>query len=429
MTQPAVVVTPLKPNAPLETATDLHVLLRIVPPAADPATAAKPRPRLNLSLAVDSSSSMRGRPVAEAKECAKRVVRALAEGDRISVTQYDTTVTTVVRSVVVGADRSAILAAIDGIHVRGMTNLHGGWLAAAEQAAVGLAPDVLTRVLLLSDGQANQGVTDPAEIAKQAAALAAKGIATTTIGLGENFNEDLMSALAQSGQGQASYGETADDLWPSFEAEFGLLSATCGKKVRLKLSSAAGTVTVDNGFLRDPDGSYILPNLAHGAEISVLAKVAAKGLTGASVSLIEAVLTHDGMDGVAAAPLTASATVPLVPFADFVIGAADPVVAEKVKEAEAADIQLRAKNAARVGDRQTVVALSASLADMAGDNALIGGMAARMSELAAQGDMQMFSKEATYASSSLLRSYAPSADAGAAAMAFTAKRTRQGKAG
>lgn len=88
-------------------------------------------------------------------------------------------------------DGDAVRGAISRIHAGGNANLHGGWLDGASSLGEA-AGSGLKRVILLSDGGANEGVVDSDEIAKQCAEWAAKGITTSTYGLGNNFNEDLM---------------------------------------------------------------------------------------------------------------------------------------------------------------------------------------------------------------------------------------------
>ena len=427
MTQPSVQIRALKANAPEAAKAELQFLVAISSPPIDPG-AAPPRPRINLSLALDRSGSMSGHPLEQAKLCAERVVDSLQEGDRFALAAYANEVSIVVPPAQV-TDKASIKRAIRGIHTGGMTALHAGWLAAAEAAATGLAPDVLTRVCLLSDGNANVGIKDASVIAAQAAALAAKGIMTSSVGLGPSFNEHLMSTLAESGQGQASYGETADDLWPSFEAELGLLSATCGKSVRLHLHApCGGKVSVLNGFQVTADGSWILPNLVHGAETGVLVKVEVDGLPPGEVLVLEARVAYDDIKGVPAAALEARLVQKTVPFADFVIGLPEPAVAEKVKEHEAALLQVAAQEAASHGNFAAVHDISRKMADMAGGNAWIGGMAERMGVLAAQGDRVLLSKEAVYASTSLRTSYTSSAPGMGEEASFLKRRTRQGKA-
>jgi Ca-activated chloride channel family protein len=424
---PTLSIKPLKANAPLAAAAELRMLVSIACPMADVSKAPK-RPRLNLSLSIDKSGSMRGRPLEQAKVCATRLVDALEEGDVLSVNAYDNKVEVVVAPTPV-VDRMALKRAIAGIHTGGNTNLHAGWLAAAEAGVSGLAPDVLTRVMLLSDGEANAGIQDHLEIARQAAALATKGVVTSTIGLGNGFNEELMTSLAQAGGGQASYGETADDLWPSFEAELGLLSATCGKAVRLKLHSpCGGIVTLPPGYQVAGPGEWLLPNLAYGAEVAVLVTVSVDALSGNTAEVLQATVTYDGIEGTAAASTHNSLVQPTVPFADFVLGAVNPVVAERVKEAEAALLQLEANEAARRHDFITVRGIAAKLSGIAGDNAWLLGQAARMSELAQQGDATMLRKESTYASSSLRSSYTSTSGDATLDASFLKKRVRQGKA-
>ena len=98
-------------------------------------------------------------------------------------------------------------------------------MAGAEQASINQRKADVSRVLLLSDGGANRGLTDPAKIAQACGRMAKAGVSTSTYGLGGGFNEELMSAMAEAGRGNAYYGATAADLKDPFEAEFDLLRA------------------------------------------------------------------------------------------------------------------------------------------------------------------------------------------------------------
>lgn len=429
MPQPTVVIQSLKANAPLTTATELSLAVTIACPP-QPTGEAKPRSRLNLAIAIDQSGSMNGKALSEAKLCASRVVEALQVGDRIAVISFDNVARVIVSAIDVTSDKADILRAILQVEARGNTDVHGGWLAAATEAASGLSADVLTRVMLLSDGNTNSGVRDVAEICRQVAALAEKGIATTTIGLGTNFDEDLMTQIATSGQGMATYGETADDLWPSFESEFGLLSATCGKNVRLRMTSPCnGGVSVENGFPLKTPGVWILPNIAYGTDMTALVKVAVSGMIGAEAQVLEVSLDYDTMSGDAAQPVAATLRLPLVDFANFVIGASHPMVAERMKENEAANLQLDAKAAARHHNFAAVGQIADKLFAMAGDSTWIAGMAQTMRGLAETGDAKMLSKEASYASAQLRSSYKKSSlNLREETPEFLKLRTSQGKA-
>jgi len=136
----------------------VDVLVRVQAPDA-PKTGLPERPPLNLALVIDRVGSMSGEPLHEAKRCATLMIESLKASDRASVVAYDDTVQVFAESQPVKS-KEKFKAAIAHIHDGGSTNLHGGWLKGAEQAAKHLDPAVISRVLLLSDGNANVGLTN-----------------------------------------------------------------------------------------------------------------------------------------------------------------------------------------------------------------------------------------------------------------------------
>jgi Ca-activated chloride channel family protein len=138
------------------------------------------------------------------------VVGKLRPTDAVSLVQFDNRVQRLWPAVPLG-DGAPLRAAIAGIHSGGNTHLHGGWREGADTLA-DVAGTGLKRVILLSDGQANEGLTDAAAIAAQCAEWAARGVTTSTYGLGNSFNEELMVAMARAGGGNHYYGDTAEDL-------------------------------------------------------------------------------------------------------------------------------------------------------------------------------------------------------------------------
>lgn len=422
MLQPKFTITSLKPSVPENTKTDLYFLLSIQVPSRD-SLQQKERSRLNLALAIDRSGSMSGKPLTEAKECAKRIARSLGEGDTFSVVSYDDKVRTVLSATRV-TDINAIIRAIDTIEIGGNTNLHGGWIGAVEQASLNLAPDVISRVMVLSDGNANHGITDIETIKQQAAALAAKGISTSTVGLGRSFNEDLMTALADAGLGQSNYGETSDDLWPNFEAEFGLLSSTAGKNVKLKLTTPAPfTIEMKTDYQKSSSGEWLISNLVYEAEVNALVRVSVEACSGKTATPLQASVVYENTDGTLAAELKAEIILPVVRFATFTTAPSDPKVLEQIKLVEAAELQKQAKIAARAYDFKRVGELAEQMVNMSDGNQWIMGIAQNMQQLAKNQDAIMISKEATYASSKLTRSYSSTTGNEGS---FFAKRTRQG---
>ncbi|NBN95916.1 MAG: VWA domain-containing protein, partial [Verrucomicrobia bacterium] len=215
-----------------------HVLVRIVAPSQPADTVATPRAPLDLALVIDRSGSMSGRPLEAALESAVRIVRGLRADDRVSVVAFDESIE-VVQPLTTVTDREELVRRIKAIDSRGSTDLFGGWEEAVKQLAPFTRKDRIARVILLSDGQANHGLTDETAICQHVARAAAAGITTSTVGLGHGFNETLMTGMARAGEGAANFGQTADDLDEAFEEQFAILSNAFLRQVRVEIQGGS----------------------------------------------------------------------------------------------------------------------------------------------------------------------------------------------
>jgi Ca-activated chloride channel homolog len=227
------------------------------------------REPLSLALVIDRSGSMSGAPLQHAKQAAVAAVTALRDGDRVAVVAYDQQVDLVVPSTAVGEDRRPIASAIAAVRAGGTTALHAGWVEGCTQVLTAPVASGLGRVVLLSDGLANVGVTDPAAIAEDVARVTADGVTTSTIGLGRQFDEGLMRHLADAGGGSFSFVETPEQLDRLFETELAGLSALRGRRVTLELRGRGVRVVGALGGARMPgDGpagtELELPDLVAG---------------------------------------------------------------------------------------------------------------------------------------------------------------------
>jgi Ca-activated chloride channel family protein len=238
MNQPKIEILPLKKGFLRAAADATHILVRIVAPAKPADLGNTPRAPLDLALVIDRSSSMSGRPIEAALESAVRIVRGLRSDDRVTIVAFDDRIE-VVQPLTAVTDREALVQRIKAIEARGSTNLFGGWEEGVKQLAPFTRKDRIARVILLSDGQANQGTVDEREIFAQVGKAAGAGITTSTVGLGHGFNESLMAGMATAGEGVANFGQTADDLDEAFEEQFAIISNSFLRQVKVSVQGGS----------------------------------------------------------------------------------------------------------------------------------------------------------------------------------------------
>ena len=190
------------------------------------------RTPLNLAIVLDRSGSMGGEKLHAAREAAALLVQRLAPEDVVHVVAYDTGVRTV--------DPSQIR----DIQPGGSTNLSGGWLKGRDHVAHNVRPNTANRVVLLTDGLANVGIQDPAQLAGLCATANEHGIRTTTIGFGTDYDEHLLTRMAEAGGGNMHYIEHADQAPAIFAEEIDGLLSLSAQNLTLSVIPAAGTHAV-----------------------------------------------------------------------------------------------------------------------------------------------------------------------------------------
>lgn len=220
------------------------------------------RTPLNLSLVLDRSSSMGGGKLEAVKEAAILLVQRLAPTDTLSVVAYDDRVT-VIAPPARGAEQLHLAEQIRGIHIRGSTNLSGGWLQGRKFVAEHMREGSVNRILLLTDGQANRGITAPDQLIGLCREAAATGVTTTTIGFGADYDEDLLTAMADAGGGGAYYIEQPDQAPGVFEEELrGLLSiAAQNVTVEISTTGAVESCRVLHTYPSTQQGGVLTLNL------------------------------------------------------------------------------------------------------------------------------------------------------------------------
>lgn len=216
-----------------------HVLVEITAP---PATEVATRPRVNVAFVLDRSGSMGGEnKITLAKDALRHGIERLARTDRFSVVVYDNEVEVVAPGRLADADaKREALHRLASIGPRGNTNLSGGWLRGAEQVASALDPEAVNRVLLLTDGLANEGITDRTDLERHASELRARGVSTSTFGVGEDFDERLLGAMADAGGGAFRFIGRPEEIPGLIGSEVGELLEVTARNVELRVAGPDG---------------------------------------------------------------------------------------------------------------------------------------------------------------------------------------------
>jgi Ca-activated chloride channel family protein len=143
---------------------------------------------------------MAGQKLEYVKKAVQFLVQHLKADDGFSLVTYDDVVTVDVRPTQV-IFKDAINQRIETIRTGNATNLSGGRLRGCQFVADGIGRNQSDRVLLLTDGLANRGITDPEQLTALARQKREAGVTTTTIGVGMDFNEDLLKTMSPVGSG------------------------------------------------------------------------------------------------------------------------------------------------------------------------------------------------------------------------------------
>ena len=332
----------------------MDLLVRITPPMPE---RDRKRLPLNLALVIDRSGSMGGQRILLAKKAAALVADQLRAEDMLSMILFDDTIDVLLPTTVV-KDKKRILELIASIEVRGSTALFDGWKAGAGQALVGQAHDNLSRVILLTDGQANVGETNPDNICHEVHRLCERSLQTTTMGFGTGYNEDLLRSMAASGEGNHFFVETPEQLPRFFELELDGLSATLGTRVRLSVRSQQEGLTFEplGEVQRTPQGDFMLADLVAGFPLEQLLRVKVPAQTDTSPAL-QVEMVYYSPSQACQQTWQCQLELPRVSFQERMEMPLNPVVQTQLAVAMAAKARREATAAANRGDLNSAQSL------------------------------------------------------------------------
>ena len=205
-----------------------------------------PARNVDLVIVLDRSGSMKGSKINDARQAVLQLLDNLSERDRLALVTYSDDVQIAADLInVSAANRRRLEAAVNSVRVGGGTNLGAGLKAGIEILGSAANSANAGKVILISDGLANKGVTDISALGSMAAMAVEKEFAVSTVGVGADFNEYLMTAIADQGTGRYYYLENPGAFAEVFQQEFHDTRAAIVDQLKDQVPTRNGITLVD----------------------------------------------------------------------------------------------------------------------------------------------------------------------------------------
>ncbi len=207
------------------------------------AIADEERPPINVTLVLDTSGSMSGQPIEMLKATCRSIAASLREGDVVSMVTWNTSNNVELSGhAVSGPDDATLLQVISEVEASGGTDLHSGLVAGYQLATANHETGVISRMVLISDGGANAGVTEIDVIAEHAGSNDEDGIYLVGVGVGtlDTYNDELMDNVTDAGKGASVFVGSAEEAQARFETDFISTMAVAVRDVQVKLDMPPG---------------------------------------------------------------------------------------------------------------------------------------------------------------------------------------------
>lgn len=322
------------------------------------------RPAVNLALVVDTSGSMEGKAIEDAKRASMSLVDSLKDGDRLAVVSFDSSAHVLVGSAELDGDsRGEMKQKLGAMRARGTTDLESGLREGIAQVTAHSKPQGVNRIVLVGDGIPNE----ESAIRGLAQSARASGISITALGLGADYNEALMGAIAQISGGKFHYVEDSTKVASFLEDEVLRLDGVYARNAELEFVPGPG-VSIERvvGQATSPDGKKLrlpLGDLSRGEKREIFVRLRVSDQhAGANVELCDAILRYDSPGGqrseervfMGAKATTDAKELALGKNSDIELGAAF---------ADAAATTVKAIEMARAGQRPQAIELLKTMAD------------------------------------------------------------------
>lgn len=327
----------------------------LVEVTAPEATSVDARAPVNLSIAIDRSGSMKGQRLTNAIAAARGMLSRLRPDDTISLVAYDDTAELLVAPTTVDRiDRLAFERALSGLQSGGHTCMSCGLDLA--RAQVRRRSGAINRILLLSDGVANRGLTTAAEMRLLGDVTRGEQTAITSIGVDLDYDERMLFAVSQASNGNHYFVEDPTGLPAVFEREAANLVGTMADRVDVDVELAEGVELLEviaRGHRRDGDDRVALSfgSLGAGEDKSALLRVRVPAGLGAR-TLADVRLRYRDLTEDREAEASGRLGLVLDPTSDRV-AALDPRVEERLGRRDTLDALLGANEAFARGEVAT----------------------------------------------------------------------------
>ncbi len=279
-------------SLPPDTTTRVVAQLRLDAGAVAPVA----RPPVDLALVIDTSGSMIGEPIAQARDAAIAMLDGLRAGDRITVVTFDTRVQVLVAPTVVGPQTSANIAKqLQQMQARGTTDLAAGLATALQQVATTPLAGSAARIVVLGDGVPNDATTIPQLVAQAAASK----IAISALGLGLEYDETLLAQLARGTGGRFHRIAKDETIAAAFRDEVFHIESVIASNLLLQLHPGPGVNIVRViGHATAPDHTRAhavrLTDLSAGQQQDIFVELEVSAhAEGAPVELLDAIASYD----------------------------------------------------------------------------------------------------------------------------------------
>ncbi|WP_035748746.1 von Willebrand factor type A domain-containing protein [Glycomyces sp. NRRL B-16210] len=199
------------------------------------------RSDVNLTFVIDVSGSMSGERIQIVRDSLHTLVDRLRPTDSVAIVTYETD-SEVLKGMTDVGDGEDLHAAIDDLSARGSTNMQAGLEDGYELAAEAFETGKDNRVILLSDGAANVGLTEHDAMLDRLEGHIADGITLLTVGVGDSYNQALLEQLADNGNGWAVYFATEKEAQRVFGDRLTSTLGVTARDAKIQVTFSADTV-------------------------------------------------------------------------------------------------------------------------------------------------------------------------------------------